>query len=90
MSLPSVHEQSQTAFQNRAGGHDLGIAADARTRWSMDRRTDIASGGHKIRVHNYTLCLDVKMHIDGTGDTDSATIDRIRVAEIFDRAARRD
>lgn len=51
---------------------------------------DIASGGHKIRVHNYTLYLDVKMHIDGTGDMDIATIDRVKVTEIFDRAKRKD
>ena len=63
----------------------------------MNRRTDIASTGHKIRVGAYTLCLDVKMHIDEVqADSepvpkmDIATIEKIKVTQIFDRVKRKD
>jgi hypothetical protein len=63
----------------------------------MSRRTDITSTGHKIRVGAYTLCLDVKMHIDEVQaglkpvpTVDIATIERIKVTQIFDRVKRKD
>ena len=56
----------------------------------MNQRRDVISRGHKIKVDNYTLYLDVKMHIDETGDMHIAIIDRIKVTEIFDRAKRKD
>ena len=40
-----------------------------------------------LGAHNDTLYLGVEMRIDGTPDVDIATIDRVRVTEIFDRAS---
>jgi|GEM_PF-2022384 len=63
----------------------------------MSRRIDITSTGHKIRISDYTLYLDVKMHIDEVQadfnpvpTVDIATIEKIKVTQIFDRVKRKD
>jgi hypothetical protein len=63
----------------------------------MSRRIDITSTGRKIRIGDYTLYLDVKMHIDEVqADLNPvptvgiATIEKIKVTQIFDRVKRKD
>jgi hypothetical protein len=71
----------------------------------MFQRTYIEATGRRIRIGGYTLYLDVKMRIDefasketgeGTEDFASdetrivATIDRVKVTQIFDRVKRKD
>ena len=65
--------------------------------YTMSRRIDIISTGHKIRIGVYTLYLDVKMHIDevqtclkDVPTMDIATIERVKVTQIFDRMKRKD
>ncbi len=41
-------------------------------------------------LDTYTICFDVKMHIDETDNMDIATIDGIKVTRIFDRAKRKE
>ncbi len=55
----------------------------------MNRRMDITSIGHKIEVDTYTLYVDVKMHLDKSDEMDIATIDTIKVTQIFDSEKRK-